>query len=202
MKKNWIKKPTHHQVNNGLSIVVILMGLYIVLMPFLPQIAFWFKGGAQYVYRGELSAGQDDSNLIEPPRDNRLVIPDLSLDEEVIEGGNLGVINDGGTWRRPNTSTPDKGGNTVIVGHRFTYAGASTFYHLDKMKPGQKFGVWWEGKEYVYEVFAKEVVPATQLRVENPTEEPIVTLYTCTPLWTAKDRLVVQAKLISGGEGS
>jgi sortase (surface protein transpeptidase) len=35
--------------------------------------------------------------------------------------------------------------------------------------------------------------------VEAPTDEHILTLYTCTPLWSAKDRLVIKARLINRG---
>ena len=54
--------------------------------------------------------------------------------------------------------------------------------------------MYWQGAEYNYAVTAIKVVQATALEVEAPTDEDIVTIYTCTPLWSAKDRLVVIAK--------
>ena len=35
-----------------------------------------------------------------------------------------------------------------------------------------------------------------QIEIENNTNESILTLYTCFPLWTSVKRLVVRAKLI------
>lgn len=102
-----------------------------------------------------------------------------------------------GIWRRPNTSSPDKAGNTVLVAHRFTYNGPAVFYHLDLMKKGHRFAVFWDGKEYDYEVIETKIVEPTAIEIENNTKEPIMTLYTCTPMWTAKQRLVIVSKLIS-----
>ncbi len=67
------------------------------------------------------------------PKENRLVIPKISVDGEINTGGKESL--DKGLWLRPDTSNPSLGGNTVIVAHRFLYSsGPITFYHLDKMK--------------------------------------------------------------------
>lgn len=198
-----LARPTHRQLNNWLTAVVVGLGLYITILPWLPNLQLWltqwFDDTNGYVYRGDLSNGQaDDSNLSDPPADNRLVIPSIALDEPIVEGATLRVVGLGGTWRRPNTSTPDKGGNTVLVGHRFSYSDPATFYHLDKVNVGEKFDIWWNQQEYIYQVFETQVVPASAVEIEGATTEPIVTLYTCTPIWTATNRLVVRAKLING----
>ena len=39
----------------------------------------------------------------------------------------------------------------------------------------------------------KAVVEKTAVEIESPTEDDILTLYTCTPLWSSSKRLVVQA---------
>lgn len=189
--------------NNFLTAIVIALSTYMILFPFLPYLELWRNsisdetGGVRY--QGILAAesGQaDNQNLSEPPQDNRLVLPSISLNEEVIVGDNPNLVHLG-AWHRPNTSTPDKGGNTVIVGHRFSYSSPATFYHLDKIKSGDKFAIWWEGKEYVYKVFETKIVPATAIEIERNTDKPIATLYTCTPIWTATNRLVVRAELIN-----
>ena len=41
------------------------------------------------------------------------------------------------------------------------------------------------------------VVDPTQIEIEAPTDDPILTLYTCTPVWTAAQRLIVRSKLVS-----
>ncbi len=194
---------SHRQFNHLLTAVAVGLGFYLLVAPLLPNLNLWLKqrlnttGG--YVYRGVLASefASNRNGLKAPPTDDRLVIPEIQLDEPVKEGSSIGVIGNGGVWRRPNTSTPDSGGNTVLVGHRFSYAKPATFYHLDKLDPGEKFSVWWRGNEYVYEVFDRKVVPATAIEIEANTKEPMMTLYTCAPIWTAKDRLVVRARLLN-----
>jgi sortase A len=126
-----------------------------------------------------------------PTNENRLFVPSLGMDEVIHEGGleelKFGVL------RRSRTSTPDKGSNTVMVGHRFTYGSRGVFYHLDKVKTGDSILLHWEGKPYRYMVKNILVVSPSQINIEEPTGENILTLYTCTPLWSAKDRLVIQA---------
>lgn len=183
--------------NNLLTFVVIVLALYILINPFWPNVSLWAKqridntGG--YTYQSRLSKTPAAAPI---PQDNRLVIPSLLIDEPIKEGRDIKTINNGGTWRRPNTSDPSQDKNTVIVGHRYTYSGLSTFYNLDKLKQGDKIIIYWQGEEYDYRVSEIRVVAASTTEIEEPTTEPTLTLYTCTPLWSAKDRLVVTAKLM------
>jgi sortase A len=129
------------------------------------------------------------------PSENTLIIKSLGMREKIFEGESIYTVNRG-VWRRPHTSTPDQGGNTVMVGHRFTYSGQSVFYNLDKVKQGDEITVFWNSKAYTYVVDGIGVVPPEAVEVEAPTAEPRLTLYTCAPLLTAKDRLVIRAKLL------
>lgn len=187
------------QLNVALVSFIILINGYVILMPILPQFSYWYhkkatSGVAGIPYKTN-EAGQADLNVKrkEIPKDNRVVIPSLALDERIFEGTNPNTVHKG-VWARPNTSTPSKGSNTVLVGHRFTYNGPATFYHLDKVIVGDRILVYWQGKEYNYGVKSVKTVSATAIEVENATAAPTLTLYTCTPLWSAKDRLVITAE--------
>lgn len=196
---------TLRRVNNLLSVVVICLGLYIALTPFLPQIAFLLRDDspeASAPYQGALAESVGSTTQTAPPKENRLVIPSIQLDEPVVESNSIAAIKDGGTWRRPKTSNPVLGGNTVIVGHRFYGSNTSTFYHLDKVLVGQKLALYWDGVEHIYEVTETKVVEAEAVEIERNTDESQLTLYTCTPIWTAKQRLVVIAKPIAAEEGN
>ena len=188
--------------NNILTVVVILLGLYITVLPFLPQIELLKDqigdntSGVRYNGLLAQESNVDPTVLAKPPEDNRVVLPSITLDESIVVGDDPNNVHRG-VWHRPRTSTPDKGGNTVLVGHRFSYSSPATFYHLDKIDIGDNFAIWWEGKEYVYEVFQTEVVGPTAIEIEANTEAPIATLYTCTPVWTAENRLVIKAHLIN-----
>ena len=136
------------------------------------------------------------STKVTVPTGERLVVPAMLLNEPINEGANLSALNHGGTWRRPKTSTPDAGGNTVIVAHRYTYTNPrGTFYFLNKIKVGDEIGVFWHGKRYVYRTTSVRTVNPNDTTVEAPTKNAQLTLYTCTPLWLPKDRLVVIAEL-------
>jgi len=55
--------------------------------------------------------------------------------------------------------------------------------------------VYWQGKEYVYRVYEITEVLPNQVEIEYSTKDSILTLYTCSPLWTSEKRLVIKAKL-------
>ncbi len=126
--------------------------------------------------------------------ENRLIVPALGLDQQMYEGDNTSTLSKG-LWHRPASSAPDKNSNTVIVGHRFTYSNPrGALYHLHKVRPGDSVGIIWKGKSYHYKVSSIGTVAASDGTVESSSTEPRLTIYTCTPLWLPKDRLVVVAK--------
>ncbi len=180
-------------LNNCLTAVVALLALYIIAAPFWPQITWWVRHDTPV---SRITTHVSVNTGTTPPpvatvQGDRLIIPALDMQEDIHEG-NLSALRLG-VWRLPHTSSPDKGGNTVLVGHRFTYSGAAVFYHLDKVQVGDPITLNWHGKVYRYEVTSIKVVPPTEVSVEANTKEPLLTIYTCTPLLTAKDRLVIQA---------
>ncbi len=191
--------------NNFLTVVVIVLGSYIIAAPFAPRLLFWWQQGHAvnngYKYESHLTQttappSTKSEDLAPPPPNHHLFIPQMQIDAEIHEGTDARAL-DKGVWRRPKTSTPDKGGNTVLVAHRFTYTGSGVFYNLDKLQKGHTFAVFWDKREYDYEVIEVKVVNPDAIYIEENTKEPIMTLYTCTPMWTAKQRLVVVAKLVS-----
>lgn len=195
------------QFNNILSILIFGLALYIMFAPFAPQLALYINRFTDktdgFKYQSVLADKLDSKvgeSLPPPPTDNHLVIPKIGVDSTVYQGNDISLL-DKGLWHRPNTSTPEQGSNTVIVAHRFQYTqGPATFYSLDKLAIGDKAIVFWGNAdnrfEYDYEAIEVKVVPATAIEIEEPTTEETLTLYTCTPLWTSKDRLVVTFKVI------
>ncbi len=184
------------KLNNLLTIVIICLGMYLIISPLLPQANYWLRhitgrtGTIPYVNSLNISGNQKPI-----PKENRLVIPQIDLNAEVFDGPYASTLSKG-IWHRPKTSTPDQGSNTVLVAHRFTYRSPAIFYNLDKMKKDDTFVLYWGGKEYDYKVREIKTVQPTDTYIEEPTPEPILTLYTCTPLWTSKERLVIIADLI------
>jgi len=100
-------------------------------------------------------------------------------------------------------SHPGEIGNTVLSGHssndlfdkgdyKFIFA------QLDKLEAGDTVYANYQGKRYTYVVTKKEVVLPTEVsKLVYPTNKPILTLITCTPLGTSQKRLLVTAEQVS-----
>ena len=129
---------------------------------------------------------------------DRLIISKGNINMPVFLGDNEKVLNKGG-WLFPTTSRPELGGNSVIFGHRYKYLppASNTLYNLDKVEVGDEMILIWQGREYKYKVFEKKVIEPTNLSVIQPTSDARLTVITCTPLWTTKQRLVITGSLVS-----
>lgn len=183
-----------------ISILCIAIGAAIILIPFTPWIRYWLlRPEPRYPYPTKLAGTpllpivpDTKQNVI--PRDNRLVIPKIGVDYEIVEGPDEKTL-DRGIWRIPQTSTPDQGSNTVLTGHRFRYlSGPKTLYLLDQMNVGDIVIVYWQGKEYDYEVVERRIVNPDAVEILENTSFPQLIIFTCTPLFSTKQRLVLFAK--------
>lgn len=195
-----ITQQSIHKLNTFLSIIVMGLAVYILVIPFLPEITFALKGftNAQVAEEGSTVAQSkaETQNENNSGSANRVIIPKIGVDSQILQGDSA-LLLDKGIWHRPNTTTPDMGGNMVLVGHRFLYtSGPDTFYHLPKMQVGDTVEVTWNNENYTYEVFETLTVTAQTVSIEENTDEDILTLYTCTPLWNPTHRFVVRAKKI------
>ncbi len=137
-----------------------------------------------------------DPNL--PHIRNRLLISKAKVNMPLFAGSSAKVLSKGG-WIFPNTSTPDRGGNTVIFGHRVRYLPpvSNTFYSLDAVHVGDTFTLSWNGVAYQYRVITTKVIEPTDLSVLAQDNRSLVTIITCTPLFSTSQRLVVVGELIS-----
>ncbi|MEK7151282.1 MAG: sortase [Patescibacteria group bacterium] len=133
----------------------------------------------------------------QPVIQNRLIVKSAGVNMPIFLSTNEKVLLKGG-WMYSGNSTPDKGGNTVIFGHRWLYKPPiqNTFYNLNKTKIGDKFSISWNGTTYNYQVSDIKIIEPTEISILNPTDSAQVTLITCTPLFSTKQRLVVIGKLI------
>jgi len=130
---------------------------------------------------------------------NSIFISKLKINQPILQLPNLtSLLNE--AWILPDNSTPDKGGNTVIVGHSYGIKSGKTFAHpfltLDTLLPGDMLEVKWKGKTYTYEVFDNDQFAPDNIWLEDDTEESILTLYSCGR-YTNLYRQVVRASLVS-----
>jgi len=99
--------------------------------------------------------------------------------------------------RVPETAEIGEIGNAVIAGHR-SYDYGQYFNRLGELENGDIIGYTSKsGESCFFEVFEiVEIEPGDQIAFIQPTDESIITLYTCTPIRTATHRLLVRAAKI------
>lgn len=197
--------PANHRLsfkraNNFLFALIVLINGYIIAAPLWPQASFWWRSHHS-TQRADLTKQLQPASATtsEPSQQpNSLIIPAMLLQQPTLEGPESNWFNllKAGIWRWPDSSTPDKGGNTVFLAHRFSYTGPhGAFYYLNKLRPGDDIGVVWNNKTYTYTVVSSHEVAPTDTAIEDSTTDSRITLFTCTPLWHPVNRLVVVAKL-------
>ncbi len=100
-----------------------------------------------------------------------------------------------GPGHYPDTPMPGQLGNSAIAGHRTTYG--QPFYRLDELQAGDPIDLTTVQGHFTYRVTGSEVVNPSQSDVIDTVDPDLatLTLTTCTPRYTAKQRLIVFAEL-------
>ncbi len=70
-----------------------------------------------------------------------------------------------------------------------------SFFNLDKVKVGDKIEVVQNDNQFTYIVTETKVVEKNDISVLQDYSDYRITLITCSPLWTSKQRLVIVGKL-------
>ncbi|WP_066055135.1 class D sortase [Robertmurraya korlensis] len=135
-----------------------------------------------------------DANQEGVPNDMRIVIPKLSLDVPVLEGATKDNLRVAVTHLEGTGRVGIKGENSVILGHR-SFVTGEFFSELDKLQKGDTFSITSSSTEFEYEVVDQKIIDPSDLSVLSTIpEESLVTLITCHPRYSSKQRLVVIAK--------
>lgn len=101
-----------------------------------------------------------------------------------------------GPGHMPWTPIPGQPGNAVVSGHRTTYG--APFFHLDRVDAGDEIYVDTAIGTHTYRVREILVVEPTDVWVTDSRAGAWLTLTTCTPRYSAAQRLVIFAELIDG----
>jgi len=117
-------------------------------------------------------------------------IPDIGLDQAVVEGVARADLRLG-PGHYPGTALPGEPGNMVISGHRTTYT--KPFSDLDRLKPGDSIYIDTPNGSHRYIVESTIIVVPENVEPLRTTAEPVLTLTTCNPKGSARQRLVVRA---------
>ncbi len=119
-------------------------------------------------------------------------IPKIGVDRVVVEGVEVEHLKKG-PGHYPETALPGQLGNMVISGHRTTYG--APFYRLDEIRVGDEIAIVDAVGSYQYKVTETKIVRPTDLGVIAPSSDARLTLTTCHPRFSARQRLIVVAAL-------
>lgn len=137
----------------------------------------------------------------EPPKGEPFAIirvPSLERLESgwaIVEGVSRNDLKNG-VGHMPSTPLPGQPGNSVMSGHRTTYG--APFFNFDQLEPGDIIEVETAIGVHVYEIREIIIVKPTALWVTQPRDGAWLTLTTCNPRFSSRERLVVFAELIAG----
>lgn len=134
---------------------------------------------------------------------NRIMVPDLGLDTVVKY-----VPYEETTWKIAglreevawlgDTSWPGLGSNTALAAHVSLIDGSDgPFRYLHELGPGALIRIYTERNVYVYRLVDKRVVSDGDLSVVAPSDQPRLTLITCTGWDEELERYLQRIVLIS-----
>ena len=189
-RRPWVRRGL-----SGVSVVLALVAVGMLGWPFFTD-----------VYQRRLQA-QLDTELASPEIEEafvagevktgdaltRIKIPKINVDVVVVEGTTQSALR-AGAGHYVNTPLPCEIGNVGIAGHRTTYG--KPFENLQELAPGDEIILETPIGSCRYVLVAQPfVVSPTDTHVVDPTEHGQLTLTTCHPKGSARQRLVVQAVL-------
>lgn len=132
-----------------------------------------------------------------PPDDGeavaRIVIPAIGVDEIVVSGVSRDALKKG-PGHYPQTPLPGQPGNSAIAGHRTTYG--QPFHRVDELAAGDEIIVTTLQGEFRYEVSGTEIVLPSAVEVIDDQGDDRLTLTSCHPKYSARQRIIVSALLV------
>ncbi len=171
------------------------------------ELAERFAGGTVTVPGSDVvgapgDGGDDDVDVGEAfaalwfERDGERVVHDEVL--YVVDDVSLTKLR-AGPGHYPDSDRPGGAGNLAIAGHRTTYG--SPFWSLDGLRDGDTIHVLdREGREWVYAYVEQRVVAPSEVWVVGPDPlgdgRPTITLTTCHPRGSARQRLIAFGELV------
>jgi sortase A len=120
----------------------------------------------------------------------RLEIPRIGVDWIVVAGVRVEDLQKG-PGHYPDTPLPGQEGNVAIAGHRTTYG--APFARINELEPGDEIVVSTFTGRFVYRMSEQWIVPPTDASVLDPSPFPVLTLTSCHPKYSARERIIVRA---------
>ena len=125
----------------------------------------------------------------------RLAIPGMDLSTILVEGTDRWSSLTKGPGRYGNTSFPGSGSTIGIAGHRTTFS--APFRHIDNLSKGDKITLKMPYGTFVYRVRSHKIVKNNDWSIIKQVGHEQLVLSACHPLYSASQRWVVFADLVS-----
>ncbi len=124
----------------------------------------------------------------------RIQIPAIGVTTIVVNGTSPSALK-AGAGHYPSTPLPGAKGNMAIAGHRTTFG--RPFNKIDKLKVGNRVILTTPVARYTYRVSrAPFITHPYDWSVVSKTDDAVLTLTTCHPKGSARQRLIVRAELV------
>lgn len=201
----------------GLGQTLITLGVVVLLFcVYELQVTNLYTGGQQDTLARELDRAWAAAPAAVASRSTRTVPRPVAIGQGVAV---LRVPRFGDDWSRvvlegvgvpdlkrgpghyPGTAMPGAVGNTVLSGHRTTYG--APFADLDRVRPGDAVVLETRDHWYTYRTTGTLIVAPSAIEVTYPVPgrrgvaptQRLLTITTCHPKYSARQRLVLQARL-------
>ena len=178
-----------------IAILMILGGVYLLVLISTPLIL------SQNINPKDNQTTQLITKTENKITENRLYIPKIDINLPYSTGG-AETMERGAWWRKPENGNPKDGGNFVLSAHRFIMGltpqqtlRKSPFYNIDKLTVGDEIIIDYNGVRYNYVISEKQSVKPDAVEIEQHTDQPQLTLYSCTLGGANDGRDVIIAKL-------
>ena len=143
-----------------------------------------------------LPSATSTTALAPPPPEGEAVavlrIPKIGLDKTVVEGVGVPDLKKG-PGHYPGTSMLGQAGNAGIAGHRTTYG--APFFEINELGPGDEIYVTTKQGSFLYEVTEQLIVSPDEIEVLHDKGDNRLTLTSCHPRYSARERMIVVAAL-------
>ena len=149
----------------------------------------------EYIESGDAFLDTEGNEAVKGDMLYILRIPSIDSENPVREGTERDVLSDS-LGHESGTAFAGEEGNCVIAGHR-NYNFGKYFNRLDEVEIDDLIYLDSATETYTYVVTDIQVVDPTDVEILEPIEgKETLTLYTCTPIYIATQRLVIIAERV------
>jgi sortase A len=189
-------RPAVRRMLSGVSVLFAVIAVGLLAYPFATNV---YSGRLQNqlearIEKPEIKKAYQAGTIEVGDPLTRIKIPALDVSTVVVEGTSASALR-AGAGHYPNTPLPGEEGNVAIAGHRTTYG--KPFADIDRLKVGDEILLETPIGKHTYRVSHKPfVVPNTEWSVISQSPGHELTLTSCHPKGSAKQRIVVKAEKI------